>query len=236
MHDISEWCDRANVDVRDDDFTCVIWLMHMPETISKRMSNKHTSLSRVSSKKAHVNTAASSANECRNRKFELNLCMCHELIHMNQAHHDTATSSANECRKGMFERNLCLYHELLYCVWARALRDTHIWAAQTSAAIESSNWICVCHKLIHMNLCVSHTHTHESGTSWHRYQQRERVPEQNIPTQSVFESRTHAYESGSCWYATLLLSVCLVHSQREVGGWGRDPFSRNFMKPTPRRK
>ena len=22
----------------------------------------------------------------------------------------------------------------------------------------------------------------------------------------------------------------------EVGGWGRDPFSRNFMKPTPRRK
>ena len=23
---------------------------------------------------------------------------------------------------------------------------------------------------------------------------------------------------------------------REVGGWGRDPFSRNFMKPTPRRK
>jgi len=24
--------------------------------------------------------------------------------------------------------------------------------------------------------------------------------------------------------------------QWEVGGWGRDPFSRNFMKPTPRRK
>ena len=24
--------------------------------------------------------------------------------------------------------------------------------------------------------------------------------------------------------------------RREVGGWGRDPFSRNFMKPTPRRK
>jgi len=26
------------------------------------------------------------------------------------------------------------------------------------------------------------------------------------------------------------------HRCREVGGWGRDPFSRNFMKPTPRRK
>jgi len=23
---------------------------------------------------------------------------------------------------------------------------------------------------------------------------------------------------------------------REVGGWGRDPFSRNLMSPTPRRK
>ena len=29
---------------------------------------------------------------------------------------------------------------------------------------------------------------------------------------------------------------CFVHVRREVGGWGRDPFSRNFMKPTPRRK
>ena len=28
---------------------------------------------------------------------------------------------------------------------------------------------------------------------------------------------------------------CLVN-WGEVGGWGRDPFSRNFMKPTPRRK
>jgi len=126
-----------NVNVRDDYFTCVIWLIlmpetkenHMPEKISKRMSNRHTSLSRVSSKKAHVNTAASSANECRNRKFEL-------------------------------------------------------------------------------NLCVSRTHTYESSTSWHRYQQRERVLEQNIPTQSVFESRTHAYESGTCWYATSSSKEC----------------------------
>ena len=30
----------------------------------------------------------------------------------------------------------------------------------------------------------------------------------------------------------LLRSDCMG----EVGGWGRDPFSRNFMKPTPRRK
>jgi len=26
------------------------------------------------------------------------------------------------------------------------------------------------------------------------------------------------------------------HTLGEVGGWGRVPFSRNFMKPTPRRK
>jgi len=28
----------------------------------------------------------------------------------------------------------------------------------------------------------------------------------------------------------------MCHSLREVGGWGRVPFSRNFMSPTPRRK
>ena len=28
----------------------------------------------------------------------------------------------------------------------------------------------------------------------------------------------------------------LIESHREVGGWGRVPFSRNLMKPTPRRK
>ena len=36
-----------------------------------------------------------------------------------------------------------------------------------------------------------------------------------------------------CWAVFVLM-----HYRRwgEVGGWGRDPFSRNFMKPTPRRK
>jgi len=27
-----------------------------------------------------------------------------------------------------------------------------------------------------------------------------------------------------------------IYALREVGGWGRVPFSRNLMKPTPRRK
>ena len=37
--------------------------------------------------------------------------------------------------------------------------------------------------------------------------------------------------------ATNTRSQCITQSTRgEVGGWGRDPFSRNFMKPTPRRK
>jgi len=30
--------------------------------------------------------------------------------------------------------------------------------------------------------------------------------------------------------------IFFIRSAGEVGGWGRDPFSRNFMKPTPRRK
>ena len=32
-----------------------------------------------------------------------------------------------------------------------------------------------------------------------------------------------------------LMCWCTIQ-EGEVGGWGRDPFSRNFMKPTPRRK
>ena len=32
------------------------------------------------------------------------------------------------------------------------------------------------------------------------------------------------------------LRSTILFTIREVGGWGRDPFSRNFMKPTPRRK
>jgi len=40
---------------------------------------------------------------------------------------------------------------------------------------------------------------------------------------SVTEASTYMYVCQRCFY-------------REVGGWGRDPFSRNFIKPTPRRK
>jgi len=33
------------------------------------------------------------------------------------------------------------------------------------------------------------------------------------------------------------VGICDLREMKgEVGGWGRDPFSRNFMKPTPRWK
>jgi len=32
------------------------------------------------------------------------------------------------------------------------------------------------------------------------------------------------------------ISISACSLRREVGGWGRDPFSRNLMSPTPRRK
>jgi len=40
------------------------------------------------------------------------------------------------------------------------------------------------------------------------------------------------------WHASFMwvMMRSFVEWVREVGGWGRDPFSRNFMKPTPRRK
>ena len=41
-----------------------------------------------------------------------------------------------------------------------------------------------------------------------------------------------------CFYMYTQSSILLPHSahDREVGGWGRVPFSRNLMNPTPRRK
>ena len=50
-------------------------------------------------------------------------------------------------------------------------------------------------------------------------------------------TRTHrllllAFFVSVCLSTSDIFSVCL----REVGGWGRVPFSRNLMSPTPRRK
>ena len=45
----------------------------------------------------------------------------------------------------------------------------------------------------------------------------------------------HTEPTGSVWCIDRsALFLCLP--QGEVGGWGRDPFSRNLMSPTPRRK
>jgi len=37
-------------------------------------------------------------------------------------------------------------------------------------------------------------------------------------------------------HCRLLIPTPRVYHNREVGGWGRDPFSRHLMSPTPRRK
>ena len=46
---------------------------------------------------------------------------------------------------------------------------------------------------------------------------------------------THMYESCHT-YAWVKSHIWMGHVIREVGGWGRVPFSRNLMSPTPRRK
>ena len=50
------------------------------------------------------------------------------------------------------------------------------------------------------------------------------------PTYTCTHERHPTIEELACW-----LSI-FAGTAREVGGWGRDPFSRNFMKPTPCRK
>jgi len=51
----------------------------------------------------------------------------------------------------------------------------------------------------------------------------------NIYTHIYTRMQMHAHSH-------ICICKCLCEERGEVGGWGRDPFSRNFMKPTPRRK
>ena len=59
-------------------------------------------------------------------------------------------------------------------------------------------------------------------------------PERHVNADSAFHMSfgTHMYvETESDFHIS---SACALH--REVEGWGRVPFSRNLMSPTPRRK
>jgi len=73
-----------------------------------------------------------------------------------------------------------------------------------------------------------------------------------LPNYSPFKHNDfwrHTTQGKKCYDSIYRFQEVLVHIDwkksvvgqsscryREVGGWGRDPFSRNFMKPTPRRK
>ena len=44
---------------------------------------------------------------------------------------------------------------------------------------------------------------------------------------------SHTCKVKSCWQSAVMFTKCM---DGEVGGWGRVPFSRNLMSPTPRCK
>jgi len=57
-----------------------------------------------------------------------------------------------------------------------------------------------------------------------------------VITHSCVSSLTHMCHDSHICATTIHTAPLSSLLNREVGGWGRDPFSRNFMKPTPRRK
>jgi len=63
--------------------------------------------------------------------------------------------------------------------------------------------------------------------------ERDQVSGREIRTH---HSRRHSTPPAIRSRAFILYSLFWSQIQREVGGWGRDPFSRNLMSPTPRRK
>jgi len=101
--------------------------------------------------------------------------------------------------------------------------------------IRVQNWrVVITHKILHTKkYWIQHVHS-------------KRI----VYAQSLnFELRISAYGvrfEWTCWiqcffgirYFLRTQYVLILDSEfeREVGGWGRVPFSRNLMKPTPRRK
>ena len=55
-----------------------------------------------------------------------------------------------------------------------------------------------------------------------------------VPVESVDEACAYFVVCESVVCVSCVCGLCCVY--REVGGWGRVPFSRNLMSPTPRRK
>jgi len=52
----------------------------------------------------------------------------------------------------------------------------------------------------------------------------------------ALNTRSRFVNIGLFWHLCRACVLAHVNTTREVGGWGRDPFSRNWMSPTPRRK
>ena len=109
------------------------------------------------------------------------------------------------------------------------IKTPRMWNSRTGRRSITNRWLqpkseTLQHTATHCNT-LQHTATH-CNTPTHALA----GDQSPIDDCNQKASKSALFESASS------LSVPYTNSRREVGGWGRVPFSRNLMSPTPRRK
>jgi len=102
------------------------------------------------------------------------------------------------------------------------IRMSYHWENATYEWGMSNMWNWMSHVTHNAHFELQHTNPH--GQHWGR----------NPHLWMSYITRMKAHSNESCHMYRSTYERVMPHG--EVGGWGRDPFSRNFMKPTPRRK
>ena len=129
----------------------------------------------------------------------------------------------------------CLLELHVYVVKRDIYRDLYLWKEKykrDSTRMFFSRATCVCCEKRHVETyiyekrCIEETPLECFLLELHLY----------VCENETCALELHMLSRATCIYVCLFLRMSSESFDGEVGGWGRDPFSRNLMSPTPRRK
>ena len=163
----------------------------------------------------HCNTLQHTATHCNKLCDVHHHSFCSNVVEC--VWHDSAT--ATHCNTLQHTATHCntLQHTATHCNTS----SCHAWHWEHTIHVMACLWHVQCHLFYTMYMLwiiVYECVWHDSGTHHH-------VTRDIKNTQYMWWNICNIY----CH------SFCTMY-RGEVGGWGRVPFSRNLMKPTPRRK
>jgi len=138
--------------------------------------------------------------------------MCVSLIHSCDITHSNVQHDSSTC--------------LTWLIHICDMTDSHVWHDSFTCGA----W------LIHM-WCMTHSHVwHDSFTATHYNTLQHTATRLGAYKRMVFKGVIWTHRKILQHTAARLDVYVRIVFKREVGGWGRVPFSRNLMSPTPRRK